>query len=129
MAAPSVRLPRADISLGKIPSAVAKLERRLRELAEVRPPNEGDDIFGSALLIANKVNATVEDIFGNDTADRRDFYIDKAWFTPSFGPTEWNYKRELFVNACQRTSRTIQAAIDRLNEKLSDAEVDLSGEL
>lgn len=126
MAAPITRLPRADIPFGKIPSAIAKLERRLQEVAEIRPPNEGDDTFGSALLIANKVNATVEDIFGNDTADRRDFYIDKGWFTPSFGPTDWRYKQQLFDKARERTRRTIQAAIDRLSEKLSDAEIDSS---
>jgi uncharacterized protein (TIGR02391 family) len=126
MAGLAAPLPRAAIPLGKIPAAIVKLERRLQELAEIQPPDEGDDTVGSALLIANKVNATVEDIFGGDTADRRDFYIDKGWFTPSFGPTEWNYRRTLFINGCERTRRTIQAAIDRLKEKLSDAEDDSS---
>ena len=126
MTVPTARPPRADIPLSKIPPAIAKLERRLQEIAEARLPNEGEDTFGSALLIANKVNATVEDIFGTDTADRADFYIDKGWFTPSFGPTDWNYQRARFAQACERTRQTIQAAIDRLTERLSDAEADSS---
>ena len=126
MATPTAPLPRADIPFGKIPSAIAKLERRLQELAEIQPPNEEDDIYGEALLIASKVNATVEDIFGSNTADRKDFHIEKQWFMPSFGPTERSYRRTLFAKACERTRRTIQAAIDRLNEKLSDAEADSS---
>jgi uncharacterized protein (TIGR02391 family) len=119
-------LPRADVLLSKVPSAIAKLERRIQELTASQPPNDGDDISGSALLIANKVNATIEEIFGTNTADRRDFYIDKAWFTPSFGPTDWNYKRATFARGCERTFRTIQAAIDRLKERLSDAENELA---
>ena len=55
-AVPRPGLPRANVALADIPSAIQKLTRRLNELKGLRPePNA--DLLGIAKLVANKVNA------------------------------------------------------------------------
>jgi hypothetical protein len=55
--------PRSTISLRAIPSAIQKLNRRLTELNKVESPKVGDDINGMAMLIANEINSTLDDVF------------------------------------------------------------------
>jgi hypothetical protein len=90
--------PRANIPVSAIPSALRKLKRRLNEVQGTPDPIEGTtDIYGDAPIIANKVNATIDEVFGAGTADAKDFEIDEHWFTPGYGPTKWHEKVECFV--------------------------------
>jgi uncharacterized protein (TIGR02391 family) len=118
--------PRADISTSEIPSALRKLARRMAELRGITALEPDADRHGMSLIIANTVNATVDDVFGAGTADAKDFYVDKGWFTPSHAPTSWEEKCERFMRGRDRTIAIIQAAIDRLDEKLADGDEDAS---
>jgi hypothetical protein len=58
------RRPRANVPLSAIPSALRKLKRRLEEIEALPTPMERTDIAGVAHVLANKVNATIDDVFG-----------------------------------------------------------------
>jgi hypothetical protein len=103
-----------------IPSGIRKLSKRLNELREIGSIDPDDDRAGMALILANEINATVDDVFGQETAEAKDFRIDKNWFTPSYGPTNWDVKAETFLRARDRAIAVVQAAIKRLEEKLAD---------
>jgi uncharacterized protein (TIGR02391 family) len=117
--------PRADLALSVVPAAIRKLERRLDELKQIRPPNEGDDVYGIASVIAIKINGTLDEVFGAETADKYDFAIDPNSFTPNFAPASWQYQRDLFIKQLNRSIQKMEIAIERLKEKLGDANEDL----
>jgi uncharacterized protein (TIGR02391 family) len=112
-------MARSNISFGAIPSALQKLNRRLTELNEVGTPEPKDDIFHMSKLIADKVNATLDDVFGQDTVDAGEFWIQYSWF--------WEEKKGGFVRGRERAIACVRAAIQRLEEKLADADEDASG--
>jgi hypothetical protein len=118
-------LPRSNISLGKIPSAIQKLNRRLTELRTEPKPHPGEDINLAGTLIANKINATLDEVFGQDTADARDFWIEAGWFRVL--SMDWEEKVQGFVRGRERTIKCVTDAIQRLEERLADAEEDASG--
>jgi uncharacterized protein (TIGR02391 family) len=114
--------PRAYIALSNIPSAIRKLTRRLNELRDLA--SEPDtDFAGVAKVVATKVNATIEEVFGEDTQEAKDFHIDRLslW---SVHPSE---RIEAFERGRDRAIALIQAAIAGLEEKLADADEDSSG--
>jgi len=125
---PSVRSgsprPRANVPLANIPAALRKLKRRLDDVEGMPDPIGVTDVYTDANIIANKVNATIDEVFGADTADAADFHINEHWFTPNWGPTEWHEKLDVFVRGRSRAAAVIRAAIDRLNERLADADED-----
>jgi hypothetical protein len=86
-------------------------------------------IPGSSTLIANNVNATIDEVFGQGTADAKDFWVDRFWFMLNYGPTDWNEKIEGFARGRNRAIATVEAAIERLNEWALDADEDESGRL
>lgn len=73
-AVPRPGLPRANVALANIPSAIRKLTRRLNELKELAPERDAD-LSGIARVVANKVNATIDEVFGEDTAEAKVFRI------------------------------------------------------
>src|SRR5260221_804702 len=121
-AVPRPGLPRAYIALADIPSAIRKLTRRLTELRELVPEPDAD-LFGIARVVANRVNATLDEVFGEDTAEARDFRIDRLWFWTNFEPE----KVEAFNRGRDRAIALVKAAIEGLEEKLADADEDASG--
>jgi uncharacterized protein (TIGR02391 family) len=121
------RRPRANISRAAIPSAIRKLTRRLSELLELEAPKPHADISGMATLIANKINATIDEVFGQGTADAKDFWIDRYWFALSYGPSSWEEKAERFAQGLDRSIASVTNAIERLKEKALDADEDDAG--
>lgn len=114
--------PRANITLASIPASITKLERRLKEFEEIPPLDEETDTFGYASRSATRVNATIENVFGGDTADAHDHYIDADWFT--FPGDDHAYKREYWIKGHARTRAALIAAIEYLKEKQVDADTD-----
>jgi hypothetical protein len=39
------------------------------------------DHYGQAKIVADKINAALDDVFAEGTAETRDFQVDKGWFT------------------------------------------------
>src|SRR5262249_52891961 len=75
--------PRAYIALADIPSAIRKLTRRLDDLRDLEPGFDSDHL-GTARVIANKVNTTIEEVFGDDTQEAKRFHVDRLSFWSSF---------------------------------------------
>jgi hypothetical protein len=120
-------MDRAVLSLGSIPAAVRKLRRRLEELRDISSLEHESDLGGLALILANKMNATIDDVLGSDTADAHDFQVNRNWFLPSWGPLDWEQRLKIFMRGRDRAIAQIKAAIERLEEKLADSEEDAEG--
>jgi uncharacterized protein (TIGR02391 family) len=116
--------PRTKVSLKDIPSGIKKLERRQRELDDAHPVG-GMDWRGDAGRIAASVNATIDDIFGQGTADADDFHISAGWFTLPY-PAGEPAHAEKFNKGLGRSRATVADAIKRLQEQAADAEDDAS---
>jgi uncharacterized protein Ymh len=115
--------PRAYILLAAIPNALSKLTRRLDELRSLEEPKSDTDFMGLSRLIADKINTTIEEVFGDDTAEAHRFRVDRLWFL-----TNVSSKRiEEFCGGRDRAIAVIEAAIEWLKEKLADAEEDATG--
>jgi uncharacterized protein (TIGR02391 family) len=115
--------PRAYILLAAIPNALRKLTRRLDELRSLEEPKPDTDFMGLSTLIADKINTTIEEVFGDDTAEAHRFHVDRLWFL-----TNVSSKRiEEFCRGRDRAIAVIEAAIGWLKEKLADAEEDATG--
>jgi uncharacterized protein (TIGR02391 family) len=114
--------PRAYIALADIPSAIRKLTRRLDELKGLAPQPDAD-LLGIAKVVANKVNTTIDEVFGEDTQEARNFRID----SPSFRTNLESEKVEAFNRSRDRAIASIEAAIEGLAEKLADANEDAIG--
>jgi uncharacterized protein (TIGR02391 family) len=115
--------PRAYISLAEIPTALRKLTRRLDELRNLEEPKSDTDFLGLSRQIADRINTTVEEVFGDDTAEAHRFRIDRL----SFLTDHPKKKVEAFNRGRARAMALIEAAIEWLNEKLVDAEDDAAG--
>jgi hypothetical protein len=59
-------------------SALRKLKRRLDEPERI-PLQEVADILGIRWIIANTVNAAIDDVFSVGTAGAQDFRVDQPW--------------------------------------------------
>lgn len=121
-----VERPRSKISLQAIPSALRKLNRRLDEFRALNIPGPQEDLTGLAMQIANKVNDTLDDVFGQGTADAYDFGIEEIWFYAN------NYgagisREEAFARGKNRVIARLMDAVQRLQERLEDGEEDASG--
>jgi uncharacterized protein (TIGR02391 family) len=114
--------PRSTISLRAIPSAIEKLKRRLAELNEGEPPTIGDDISGMAKRMANKINATLDEVFGQGTEDAADFEISSQSFVTI--SNDWGEKIAYFLRGRDRAIASVTDAIQRLEERLADGEED-----
>jgi uncharacterized protein (TIGR02391 family) len=80
-----------------------------------------------AKVVASKVNATIEEVFGEDTAEARDFRVDQLSFLVTYGPTSWGEKVAAFNRGRDRAIASVTTAIELLEEKLADANEDTSG--
>jgi uncharacterized protein (TIGR02391 family) len=79
-----------------------------------------------ATMIANKVNATIDDVFGQETADAIDFWVDREWFRVPY-TSKWEEKVEDFARGQRRAIASVTAAIERLEERLTDSDEDETG--
>jgi len=105
-----------------VPSAIRKLTRRLNELEQLKPePNA--DFSRIATVVVNRLNATVDEVFGEDTKEAFDFHIDRL----SFLTTYQDQKVGVFNLGRDRAISLIKAAIEGLEEKLADVDEDASG--
>lgn len=114
--------PRSKVLLRDIPASVKKLERRLRELEEMSPAG-GMDWFVEAARTAASVNATIDEVFGEHTADVHDFYLDTAWFTAVWTDDQASCAKQ-FDQGLKRARALVSDAIKRLNERAADADDD-----
>ena len=69
-----VTRPRARVALQTIPLAIKKLERRLSELDEI-DVGRSVDWTNEAQRMITSINAAMDDVFGQGTADAHDFSI------------------------------------------------------
>jgi uncharacterized protein (TIGR02391 family) len=115
--------PRAYISLAEIPTALRKLTRRLDELRNLEEPKPDTDFVGLSRLTADRINITIEEVFGDDTAEARRFQVDRLSFLTNV-PSK---RVEEFCRGRDRAIAVIEAAIEWLKEKLADAEEDATG--
>ena len=120
---PRGNAPRVYISLAEIPSAIRKLTRRLNEFKE-QAPGPDADFSGIARVLANKANATIEEVFGLGTQEARSFHIDRLSFWSGYK----DEKVAAFNRGRDRAIALIEAAIKLLEERLADAEQDASGQ-
>jgi uncharacterized protein (TIGR02391 family) len=114
--------PRAYISLADIPSAIRKLTRRLNQLEELPPINADTDLTGLANEIATKVNATIDDVFEEDTQEAKTFHISPFSFLG--GGSHPSERVRAFNKTLSRTIAMLKVAIEGLQEKSADAEGD-----
>jgi uncharacterized protein (TIGR02391 family) len=117
-------LPRSTISITAIPSGIRKLKRRLGELNKEVKPKIEDDLNGKAMFIANKINATIDEVFGQGTQDAADFDIISEWFIVR--SSNWEDRIQGFLRGRDRAIACITDAIQRLEERLADGEEDAS---
>ena len=120
----TVVAPRSTISLRAIPSAIQKLNRRITELKAIENPKVGDDISDMAARIANKINATLDEVFGQGTQDAADFEIRMMSFQAL--SKNWEDKIDHFRRGRDRAMACLTDAIQRLEERLTDGEKDAS---
>jgi uncharacterized protein (TIGR02391 family) len=112
--------PRAKIALQSIPFALKKLERRLSELSDVNP-TKVPDWHNAGARIAVRINATMDDIFGQGTADAYDFSVDDNWFVQTWS-TQPDEDVAAFRRGTARAKGAVNDAINRLEELAADAE-------
>jgi hypothetical protein len=72
--------PRANILLAAIPTFLRKLTRRLDELRNLEELKPDTDFVGLSRRIADRINITIEEVFGDDTAEARWFQVDRLSF-------------------------------------------------
>jgi uncharacterized protein (TIGR02391 family) len=108
---------RAKIPASRIPSSIEKLKRRLTELTN--PDFRQHDVFGESKIVANKVNATIDDVFGADSVEALEFRINSDWFVSLY---EMDVRKQIdaFHRGYDRSSAVLQSAIERLEEQLAD---------
>jgi hypothetical protein len=105
--------PRAYISLAEIPTALRKLTRRLDELRNLEGPKPDTDFVGLSRLIADRINTTIEEVFGDDTAEARRFQVDRLSFLTNV-PSK---RVEEFCRGRDRAIAVIEAAIEWLAKR------------
>lgn len=111
--------PRVKLPLKDIPASVKKLERRLSELKGVRVTGNMD-WGGEAMRLVASVNATIDDAFGQGTADAFDFRVTARWFT-TYAAQE---KMNKFRQGLDRSRNALEDAIKRLQEWADDGDDD-----
>jgi uncharacterized protein (TIGR02391 family) len=112
--------PRAAVALQTIPLSITKLERRLSELGEI-DVERIVDWYNEAQRMVTSINATMDDVFGQNTADADDFSIRGSWFQFSNATTQKQYV-VAFTRGMERAKNSLQDAINRLLERASDAD-------
>ncbi len=118
--------PRARLHLKDIPAAVKKLERRSRRLEEF-DLRRGMDWYGEAARLTASINATIDEVFGQGTADAFDFQIVTRWFTTL--RDEEHICAERFKSGIDRAKNIVADAIKRLSEWAADADDDASSRI
>jgi uncharacterized protein (TIGR02391 family) len=113
--------PRATVSVGSIPTAIKKLQRRLSELEAVTT-NLRIDLFGDAQRLVNAANATVDEVFGEGSSDARDFHLNSQWFSGGGWSTSEQAHSQQFQKAVIRSKLVLGDAIKRLEEWALDAD-------
>jgi|SRR6516162_1110207 hypothetical protein len=98
--------PRAYVALADIPSGIRKLSRRVDELKELAVTRHSD-FLSIAKVVATKVNATIEEVFGHDTAEASSFHIDQL----SFWSRVEHDKVEAFNRGRNRAIALLETAI------------------
>lgn len=106
----------------QIKAAIPKLERRLRELEQVRIDHWDDEVQNSLDVFQRKIESTLSELFGSDTEDYSRFGVGHFMtFVPlnmmGTPPHEFmnGYKK-----AVARAKTKLQTAIEVLSEKLAD---------
>jgi hypothetical protein len=69
---------------------------------------------------ANKVNATIDQVFGDDTAEAKEFRVDPILAFGDFYVATWDELVKNFNRGRDRAIASISAAIDGLQERLAD---------
>jgi len=126
MARPPQSRPRAraTIETDRIPWAIKKLQRRLSELERLQQQPEEWLTDGASTLLSSNINAAIDEVFGQDTADAADFSVNWTFFSANrMNPTQQD-RLAAFSKGLVRASNGIRSAIERLEERQRDANED-----
>jgi uncharacterized protein (TIGR02391 family) len=83
----------------------------------------GRDLYGASKIIANEANATIDDVFWIESAEAIDFRSKYQWFISQW-ETDFGKRWAAFLAGRDHTVAVLKSAIQRLEEKLSDAAED-----
>lgn len=108
---------RAEIPVEDISDAIAKLRHRMEDVKNISLPGPGGDFSAVARAVATKVNATYDDVFGQDTIEAKEGQVSYHSFIVRWSPSTWEDEVETFNLARGRVIAGLQAAIDLLEEK------------
>jgi uncharacterized protein (TIGR02391 family) len=81
---------RAHLTIEDLPSAIEALERRVSELQLTYPSGNLEEARGRAEAICQKVNATLAQVFGEDSAEYAEASVGKYQIIPQNPPTSFN---------------------------------------
>jgi hypothetical protein len=100
------------LSAADIPAAVRKLERRIKELSErAQQPYDPDQDSNEARLICNSINATMDDVFGLETADSKDFKASPHWVWANRIGASRRERTDAFIVGIGQARKVVEAAI------------------
>lgn len=116
----------ANLSFAQTKNAIPKLQRRIDELASLRPESlsgkEGDNALEACV---SKINATLRDIYGLETIEYQEYQISylNAYNTGRYLETaeyrtRMPYIKENILSAISR----LMVALDLLKEQIQDAD-------
>lgn len=116
-------LPRADIEPQAVPGLIRRLERRLAEVQRhAAIPRNQLPPDGAGNILAANINATMDEVFGAGTADAQDFRVHASSFWANRTNPSELHRIDAFHEGVERARQIINAAIERLREKLDDGE-------
>lgn len=111
----------AELTAEQLRSAIVKLDRRIAELKAINTgsiPDFGDE----ATKLTNKINATLQDVFGPDTLEFATYSVSWSSFVRMvIGDTSRYEELRAFERGVQSTLATLESARDIMRERLEDS--------
>jgi uncharacterized protein (TIGR02391 family) len=125
---PKQREPRkAELRPEQMRAAIPRLEKRIEELHAVNVneiQNRGDPRLNA---LEQKVNATLDDVFGHDTVERLQFRSVRLDLAPMYMGYEIpiHEAREGFTRGIEKAISSLETIISLFKEKLGDESLDV----
>jgi uncharacterized protein (TIGR02391 family) len=104
------------------------LERRLEEIERYRSMSPEEQLSsGTSNILANSINAAMDDVFGAGTADASDFQVSAHFFWANVVGPSPQRRLQAFESGLARARQIVGAAIERLRERQADEDVEDGG--